>query len=203
MEATEAADRSMPPVSMVSVWQAARIASGMAKRMVVLAQCRADRPGTRRPGGSPPAPAAGRCSGMIGRSRSMRRQSMRPVAPRGGGRGGGHIGRFRRRVRYAPIMTTTTMITPWMMVVRLGSTRRKVRSVRIRDEDVDRDDGAEQAAATADEADPAEDDGRHALQRVGAGDRGPDAGGHRQRQAAAGGEDAGDRVRRDPRARRR
>ena len=29
-------------------------------------------------------------------------------------------------------MTTTTMITPWMTVVKFGSTPRKVRSARIR-----------------------------------------------------------------------
>ena len=34
IEATMPTERSMPPVSIVSVWHAARMASGMAKRMV-------------------------------------------------------------------------------------------------------------------------------------------------------------------------
>ena len=38
IDATAATDRSMPPVSMVNVWQPARIASGIASRNMVAAQ---------------------------------------------------------------------------------------------------------------------------------------------------------------------
>ncbi len=42
MEATAPTDRSMPPVSIVSVWQPARIASGIAARMITAAQWQTD-----------------------------------------------------------------------------------------------------------------------------------------------------------------
>ena len=47
MVATTPTERSMPPVSMVSVWAAARMASGMANLMVLLIQRSLTMPGWR------------------------------------------------------------------------------------------------------------------------------------------------------------
>ena len=73
IDATAPTDRSMPPVSIVSVWQPARIASGTAARMIAPTQLGVTMPGrtsslttTRTP--SRPI------SGMIGRSRNRRRK---------------------------------------------------------------------------------------------------------------------------------
>jgi hypothetical protein len=49
IEATAPTDRSIPPVSIVSVWQPARIASGMAVLMITLAQDGETMPGDARP----------------------------------------------------------------------------------------------------------------------------------------------------------
>ena len=45
MDATAAAERSIPPVSMVSVWEAARMASGIASLTIVAAQLMVTNPG--------------------------------------------------------------------------------------------------------------------------------------------------------------
>jgi hypothetical protein len=99
IEATNATDRSMPPVSMVSVWQAARIASGMANFTVVPIHVGFTVPGwttwrsTTRQSNSPRR-------GMMGWSRTS----------------GSHA--FLRRIATtAPTITTTTITNPSITVV--------------------------------------------------------------------------------------
>ncbi len=75
IEATAPTDRSMPPVSIVSVWQPARIASGTAARVIVPIHWVVTMPGrtsslttTRMPRST--------SSGTMGRSRKRRRQPL-------------------------------------------------------------------------------------------------------------------------------
>src|SRR5690242_12856607 len=89
IEATALTDRSIPPVSIVSVWQAARIARGTALRTITPAQLGVTIPGeaipmtitriARRP-----------LSGMIGWSRNRLRRRAAVTLPRvaAGGEGG-------------------------------------------------------------------------------------------------------------------
>jgi hypothetical protein len=74
IDATAPTERSMPPVSIVSVWQPARIASGTAARSVTPRNSELNTPGRassrtlRRIASSP-------SNGMIGRSRNSRCQA--------------------------------------------------------------------------------------------------------------------------------
>ena len=101
IEATTATDRSMPPVSMVSVWQAARIASGIANRIV-------DRDPARRHD-----PRLGDLQHETSSAEQQKQRHQRPVADarhapsasadrsRAAGDAGGHAS-LRRRVSVRP-----------------------------------------------------------------------------------------------------
>ena len=82
IEAIMPTDRSMPPVSMVSVWQAARMASGMAARTVTPTQT-----SSTVPGWMSSRPTTSRISrpvnGTSGRSRKSRRHA--PIVSQVGG----------------------------------------------------------------------------------------------------------------------
>ena len=128
IDATAPTDRSMPPVSIVSVWQPARIASGIAVRRMTAAQL-----GETIPGAASWITTTGRTSrpmsGTIGRSRNSARTASeaRP------------FGRCRSRrsrpspsdLERLPSMTTPMRIAPWATRAKFESTRRKVRSVWI------------------------------------------------------------------------
>ena len=117
----------MPPVSIVSVWQPARIASGTAARSSTPIHSGLTMPGrtislrtTRTPRRT--------SSGMIGRSRMLRRAS----CARRGARAVTPLMRRARRIWIRlPIMTTPIRMSPWTTVARLVLTLRKVMSVRI------------------------------------------------------------------------
>jgi hypothetical protein len=72
IDATAPTDRSIPPVSIVSVWQPARIASGMAARAIVLSQSAVRMPG-RTISLAMMITTSRTSSGMIGCSRISRR----------------------------------------------------------------------------------------------------------------------------------
>jgi hypothetical protein len=76
IEATAPTDRSMPPVRKVSVWQAARMASGMPARRMTPNQPGVTIVGWTRAMIRTSRPSS-RTSGMIGRSRNRRRQPAR------------------------------------------------------------------------------------------------------------------------------
>ena len=90
MEATTATDRSIPPVSMVNVWQAAMMASGIANRSVPDTQLAVTMPGcticrtTTSRASSPNSGTSGRSRiqaravDIIDRSRAMATPAVMP-----------------------------------------------------------------------------------------------------------------------------
>ena len=106
-----------------------------------------------------------------------------------------HDERLRMAMK-APNMTTTTMIVPSTMVVTLGSTASRVRSVRTQAEDEDGDDRAEQSAACRRRARRRRARRPRRWRAGRARDRRADAGAHGQRQAAHRGEEPGEAHRR-------
>ena len=66
-------------------------------------------------------------------------------------------------------MTTPMRMTPWATTARLGSTSRNVMSVRMSWRMTTARSGPNDAAPTAGQAHPAEDDGSHAQQVYGPG----------------------------------
>ena len=184
IEAIIPTERSMPPVSIVSVWQAARIASGTAARIADADPIRADGPRLddledhdeddqqaaerhERPIAEQPAPAV----------------EGEPRAPTRHGRDvGGHT-RVLRMATTLPNMTTPMRIAPWRTVARFGGMFEQ-RHVRLDEgEDEDREDRAGDATTAAREAHATEDDRRNAEQRVVPRDRRPDARWSRSGQA--------------------
>ena len=179
MVATVPADRSMPPVSMVSVWQAASIASGMANL---------DR--VAEPSAGSGCRAAGSPARAISASSSSDQRDQRavhhqpPSARQQGRRVSRHGHGVRPRVaRTAPNITTATMIVPSMMAATLGSTDSSVRSIRTSRRTKTARIGPKKPAAPAAQHHAAQHDGRDRGQQVGPGDRLADAGAHGDRQA--------------------
>ncbi len=72
IDATAPTDRSMPPVSIVRVWQPARMASGTAARSIVPTQSAETMPG-RASSLAMTSRSSRKRSGMSGRSRNMPR----------------------------------------------------------------------------------------------------------------------------------
>ena len=181
IDATAPTERSIPPVSIVRVWQPARIASGIAARRVMPIHVGADALRARERERRSTRMAARPSSGMIGRSRKRPRQpaAAQPRAARGaGGRRHAHACPRRNWVRL-PSITTPIRIAPCVTVARLGLTPEE-RHVRLdQRQDHHRDDRPEHAASTAGEAHAAEDHRGDARQRVAAGQRRADAGARR------------------------
>ena len=184
----------MPPVSMTSVWQAARIASGVANLMVFAIQvpdddarldqleqqdqrCEQDQQRDRRLLAQAPPPVPGRSSGGSPR----RRVTLC----------------CRRRMSQPPTMTTMTMIPPLDDGAEVGVDAEEDQVLADEREDERGGERAEQAAPAPREAHAAEHDGGDGGERVVRGDRRADAGRHRQGEAATRREQPGQHVRRD------
>ena len=120
----------------------------------------------------------------IGRSRNRRAASLRSSGRAWSHRGVGAalMPAPAAAATRLPNMTTPIRMTPWVTVARLELRFRNVMSVRIRARMITATIGPNDAAASAGQADAAEDHGRHARQRVAAGQRraDPGVGGDRQ-----------------------
>ena len=186
----------MPPVSIVSVWQPARIASGTAARSVTAQEVGAEDP---RPGelagdqqdheqdeqrDDRPVPEQALPAGQ-----------RQPLAPRRHAAGRLAHPRCRRSWTRLPTMTTPMRIDALDDDGEVGVEPQERHVGPDQLEDRDRDERPDDAAPAAGEADPAEDDRRDAQQRVRPGHRRPDAGARGQRR--------GRRARRTARAARR
>ena len=197
IDATAPTDRSMPPVSIVRVWQPARIASGTAVRRITPAHDGRDdaRRGDGHHDHEQHQQPGQRDDGAIAEQPPDRVEARRLA----GGGGGAHPPLLRSSITL-PTMTTPIRIAPCATSgeVRVDLEERQVGLDQL--EDHDRDDRAEDAAASAREADAAEDDGGDAEQRVGARHRRPDARARGEREAGEGREQAGQDVGEDLRA---
>ena len=180
----------MPPVSIASVWQAARIANGIAARRANPAHVGPTVPGWTS-SSTPIRTTRSAVSGISGRSLNKPTQARdRPSGPANrGGTGAGRHRRVRRIVSRLPTRTTLMRMTPWMAVDRLAVTPSRVRSVgpaagwRLPR-------SGRRPAPSASQADAAEDDRRDALQRVRAGERRSRAGAGGDRQPTERAEEA-------------
>ncbi len=180
--ATVPTDRSMPPVSMVMVWQPASSASGMANLHGVGDPALVDDAGAQDLQDD-------HQDDQQEDQRDQRLVAHQPLEAAAEGDGLGGLCRLwlmsaALMARKAPNITTTTMIVPSMMVVTLGSMASSVRSVRTRRSTKTATIGPTQPAPAAAERHAAEHDGGDAGEQIGAGDRRADAGAHGQRQAA-------------------
>ena len=189
----------MPPVSIVIVWQAAMMASGIANRIVLATQSGVTIPGCTI------------CSTMTSSAEQQEQRDERAVAHPGARHGERGLlrGRWpprrscvlRRSVTYAPSMTTTTMITPWMTVENAGSTPRKSRSARIRPRMKMPMIGPSRPPRPPARLTPPSTMAATLRSRYGPGTGCADAGARGQRQATERGEEAGECVRDDLRPR--
>ena len=170
------ADRSIPPVSIVSVWQAASIASGMAKLIVLPTQRWFRMPGLhhlqnrdqQRPAARSAAPADSPASAAL---------TAAPPALRG-------IAHRRRPLiaRTPPSITTATMIVPSMMVVTFGSTDRASGPCRTSRSTKTAMIGPEKPAPPAAQNHAAQHHRRDGGEQIGPRDRRADPRAHGQRQ---------------------
>ena len=195
--ATTPTERSMPPVSMVSVWAAARMASGMANLDDVADPALVDdaRLEELQEQHEPEQEEDERDHRAVA-EHPAHVDHLSPGALARGLREPGHDRRLRRATR-APTRTTATMMRPSMTWATLGSIDIKRQVLARQSQDEDGHDGTDQPTPAASEADTAEHDCGHAGQQVRTLDGGADAGVHGQDEPAHGGEEPGQRVGRD------
>ncbi len=183
--ATVLTERSMPPVSMVIVWQPREHGERDRELDGVGDPALVDDAGPqdlqdRRPGAT---------SRIEQRHQRLVAHEAADAAADGDVRRGGRAVRHGERLLMAmkaPSITTMTMITPSMMVVTLGSTASSVRSVRTSRSTKTATIGPSRPPRPPPSVDAAEHHRRHAGEQIGAGDGRADAGAHGQRQPAHG-----------------
>ena len=176
IEATVPTDRSMPPVSIASVWQPARIASGIAARMVKPTQVGLTVPGCDEledhDEDERAAPSAGSAADRGTAPPASRRACGRRVST---GPAAARHRRTRRIEMRLPNITTPMRISALdgRRQVGIDAEQGQVGPDQLRGS-THRHDRPDDAAASAGEADAAEHDRGHALERVRTRDRRPE-----------------------------